>query len=77
MNAAREAWFEGQLDLDPTRIVFIDETAANTKMAAFTGVRPEASDAAPPCPMAIGKQPPSPPGFATTASPRPWFWMVQ
>ena len=26
VNAAREAWFEGQLDLDPTRIVFIDET---------------------------------------------------
>ena len=36
MNAAREAWFEGQLELDPTRIVFIDETAANTKMAALT-----------------------------------------
>ena len=28
VNAAREAWFEGQLDLDPTHIVFIDETAA-------------------------------------------------
>ena len=37
MNAAREAWFEGQLDLDPTRIVFIDETAANTKMARLYG----------------------------------------
>jgi hypothetical protein len=33
----REAWFEGQLDLDPTRIVFIDETAANTKMARLYG----------------------------------------
>jgi hypothetical protein len=78
VNAAREAWFEGQLDLDPTRIVFIDETAANTKMVRLkTGVRPEASDAAPPCPMAIGKQLPSPPGFATTASPRQWFWMAQ
>jgi hypothetical protein len=33
VNAAREAWFEGQLDLDQARIVFIDETAANTKMA--------------------------------------------
>jgi hypothetical protein len=33
VNAACEAWFEGQLDLDPARIVFIDETAANTKMA--------------------------------------------
>ena len=30
--AAREAWFEGQLDLDPDRIVFIDETAAATNM---------------------------------------------
>ena len=29
VNAARERWFEGQLDLDPTRIVFIDETAAS------------------------------------------------
>jgi len=37
VNAAREAWFEGQLELDPTRIVFIDETAANTKMARLYG----------------------------------------
>ena len=41
MNAAREAWFEGQLDLDPTRIVFIDETAANTKMARLYGRAPK------------------------------------
>ena len=40
MNAAREAWFEGQLELDPTRIVFIDETAANTKMARLYGRAP-------------------------------------
>jgi hypothetical protein len=40
VNAAREAWFEGQLDLDPTRIVFIDETAANTKMARLSGRAP-------------------------------------
>ena len=40
MNTAREAWFEGQLDLDPTRIVFIDETAANTKMARLYGRAP-------------------------------------
>ena len=25
---AREAWFESQLDFDPERLVFIDETAA-------------------------------------------------
>ena len=40
MNAAREAWFEGQLDLDPTHIVFIDEAAANTKMARLYGRAP-------------------------------------
>jgi DDE superfamily endonuclease len=40
VNAAREAWFEGQLDLDPARIVFIDETAANTKMARLYGRAP-------------------------------------
>ena len=37
MNAAREAWFEGQIDLDPDRLVFIDETGANTKMARLYG----------------------------------------
>src|ERR1700677_5049944 len=36
----REAWSEGQLELDPTRIVFIDETAANTKMARLYGRAP-------------------------------------
>ncbi len=30
---ARETWFEGQPDLDPERLVFIDETSASTKMA--------------------------------------------
>jgi transposase len=33
----REAWFEGQLDLDPERLVFIDETWASTKMARTHG----------------------------------------
>jgi len=26
VEASREAWFEGQLDLDPTKLVFIDES---------------------------------------------------
>ena len=30
----REDWFEGQPDLDPERLVFIDETWASTNMAA-------------------------------------------
>ena len=57
MNAAREAWFEGQIDLDPTQIVFIDETPPTPRWRAFTVARPEASDAAPPCLMATGKPP--------------------
>ena len=33
----REEWFEGQLDLDPERLVFIDETWASTNMARRHG----------------------------------------
>lgn len=36
----REAWFEGQLDLVPHTLVFIDETGANTKMARLHGRAP-------------------------------------
>lgn len=41
MKAAREAWFEGQLDLDPERLIFIDETGASTKMARLYGRAPK------------------------------------
>jgi len=37
VRAAREGWFEGQLDLDPDALVFIDETAATTAMARRYG----------------------------------------
>ena len=33
MKEARLAWFDGQPDLDPERLVFLDETAAATNMA--------------------------------------------
>src|SRR4051794_16770670 len=33
----RRAWFDGQLDLDPEKLIFIDETAASTKMARLRG----------------------------------------
>ena len=36
----REAWFELQPDLDPDRLVFIDETGTNTKMARLRGRAP-------------------------------------
>ena len=35
--SAREAWFEGQLDLDPERLVFIDETWTATNMTRSHG----------------------------------------
>jgi transposase len=37
----RQAWFEGQLDLDPARLVFIDETWASTAMARLRGRAPK------------------------------------
>ncbi len=37
---AREAWFEGQLDLDPGRVVFLDETATATNMERRYGRAP-------------------------------------
>jgi len=33
----RESWFEAQPDLDPERLVFIDETGVSTKMARLRG----------------------------------------
>ena len=38
--AAREAWFEAQPDLDPDKLIFIDETWLNTKMARLRGRAP-------------------------------------
>ena len=35
--APPQTWFDGQLDLDPERLIFIDETAASTKMARLRG----------------------------------------
>ena len=37
----RQAWFDSQLDLDPARLVFIDETGLNTKMARLRGRSPK------------------------------------
>lgn len=36
----RQAWFDGQVDLDPERLVFIDETGLSTKMARRYGRSP-------------------------------------
>ena len=37
MKAARQAWFEGQLELDLDRLIFLDECGTNTKMARLYG----------------------------------------
>ena len=41
MVKRRETWFEAQVDLDPARLVFIDETWASTNMARRYGWTPK------------------------------------
>lgn len=43
MKAAREAWFEGQTELDPEHLIFIDESGLSTKMARLRGWAPKGS----------------------------------
>lgn len=38
----RQDWFDAQLDLDPARLVFIDETGLPTKMSRLRGRAPRA-----------------------------------
>ena len=37
MKAARESWFDRQLDFEPHRLIFLDECGTNTKMARLYG----------------------------------------
>ena len=37
MRVAREAWFDGQLELERHRLIFLDECGTNTKMARLYG----------------------------------------
>ena len=48
--ARREVWFEAQPDLDPKRLVFIDETGASTKMARLRGRAPRGARCRAPVP---------------------------
>jgi transposase len=41
VKSARDAWSEGQPDLDPKKLIFIDETGATTKMARLYGRAPK------------------------------------
>ena len=44
------AWFEAQPDLDPGRLMFIDETSASTKMARLRGRAPNGARCRAPVP---------------------------
>ena len=44
------AWFDAQPDLDPEQLVFIDETAASTKMARLRGRAPRGQRCSAPIP---------------------------
>jgi transposase len=41
VKAEREAWFDGQIDLDPERLYFVDESGLSTKMARLRGWAPK------------------------------------
>ena len=41
MKAARQAWFDGQTDLQPERLIFVDESGLSTKMARLRGWAPK------------------------------------
>jgi len=51
VEAEREEWFEGQLDLDPAKLVFIDETAISTSMARRFGWAPQGERCRAPVPF--------------------------
>ncbi len=51
----RRAWFALQPDLDPERLVFIDETGASTKMARLRGRAPRGERCRAPIPHGHGK----------------------
>ena len=40
----RQAWFDGQPDLDPEKLIFIDETGTSTKMARLLYLPPYNTD---------------------------------
>ena len=50
MARRRRAWFEAQPDLDPEKLVFIDETGASTKMARRYGRSPRGTRCRAPVP---------------------------
>lgn len=60
-----EEWFDGQLDLDPERLVFIDETWASTNMARRHGRCRRGERLRSGVPQDTGRPPASSPACAT------------
>jgi hypothetical protein len=67
VKARRLAWLEAQPELDPARLVFIDETGASTKMARLRGRAPRALGAGRRSRTATGRPPRSSPRCAARA----------
>ena len=57
--SARLAWLDAQRDLDPERLVFIDETGASTKMARLYGRSRRGKRCVPASRTATGRRRPS------------------
>ena len=73
----REAWFDGQRDLDPERLVFIDETWASTNMARRHGDAPGVSASGSASPTATGKPRRSSALSRCAGSSPPSSWMAR
>ncbi|QOZ11826.1 IS630 family transposase [Bradyrhizobium sp. CCBAU 51765] len=52
----REEWSDGQIGLDPARLIFIDETWASTNMARMRGRAPRGHRCGPPSRTAVGRR---------------------
>jgi hypothetical protein len=57
----RRAWFDGRLDLEPERLIFIDETPVSTKMARLRGRAKRGERRRASVPHGLGRRPPSRP----------------
>ena len=57
----RQEWFDGQADLDPARLVFLDETWAKTNMTRSHGRCPRGERLGWEHPTATGRPAPSSP----------------
>ena len=72
MAARREVWFELQPELDPAKLIFIDETGATTKMARLRGRSPRGMRCRAAVPHGHWKTTTLVAGLRLGASPRPW-----